>query len=406
MQVQGVPDLQKISPLSRLPALACRFLQTRLRRVVIPANRRLNQHGERGSFLAILSQGQVDLLAPSGNILTLGPGQVFGVGIHFHGLPGTNAVITRTEAVLWVILHTDWQAARTMAPTRLARPAKKRSSRAWRRALVSLVLIGLAVVILGATPVQTTHSLVARMAWDAGRPDLAESYLRLAAYVQPGYSRIFDALGYSMYLQGKEAEALKVFFQAVSLDADNASAQNNLGVALLHQDQVRGAIEHIQVAVDLDPGSPEAYFNLGNAYLANGDLEAAVSAYRWAFDRDPDQLDAKALWAGIILKKNQIDAARHAWEQVLAADPGHALSHRGLGVIAVLEGQPGQALPHLKAALVASPHDAVARLYLGLALKDLGRPDDAAVEFGAALASSSDPSLSELAKIYLLQTLK
>ena len=139
MHAEGVPDLQKINPFSRLPSAACRYLQSRLRRVAIPAKRRLNQHGERGSFLAILSRGQVDLLAPSGNNLTLGPGQVFGVGIHFHGLPGTDAVITRTEVVLWVILHTDWQAARSLALKPAAGYAKKTSRRFLQRALVFLI---------------------------------------------------------------------------------------------------------------------------------------------------------------------------------------------------------------------------------------------------------------------------
>ena len=406
MQAEGIPDLQQIHPFSRLAPGVCHYLQQRLRRVVISAKKHLVLHGERGSFLALISRGQVDLLSPTGKTLTLGAGQSFGIGIAYRGLPSADSVITRSEVVLWVILGSDWQTARSMSPSASTPPVVPRSRKTLKRALLTMALTGLALVILGAAPLETTHNLMTRLALDAGRPDLAEYYLRMATYLQPDYARIYDALGYSLFIQGKEEEALAVFAQAVSLDAEDAAAQNNLGVALLQRAQFDQAIDHIHKAIDLHPGSPQAYFNLGNAYLVAGDLEAAARQYRMAFDLDASQLDAKALWAGILLRKNQVEDARQAWEQVLVADPSHSLALRGLGVIAVMEGQPEVAVAHLKAALVSHPEDAVARFYLGLALKELGMNAEADAEFGAALANSRDPILSQMVKSSLLAPLK
>ena len=406
MQADRIPDLQQIHPFSRLAPGVCQVLQQRMRRVVISAKKHLVSHGERGSFLALISRGQLDLISPTGKTLTLGAGQSFGIGITYHGLPSAESVITRSEVVLWVILGSDWRAARTAPAAASAPAAAPRSRNNLKKALLTLALAGLALVILGAAPLESTHNLVTRLALDAGRPDVAEYYLRMASYLQPEHARIYDALGYSLFIQGKEEEALAVFTRAVSLDAEDAAAQNNLGVALLQRAQIDQAIEHMHKAIDLHPGSPQAYFNLGNAYVAAGDLETAARQYRMAFDLDASQLDAKAMWAGILLKKNQVDDARQAWEQVLAQDSAHNLALRGLGVIAVMEGQPETAVTHLEAALISHPEDAVARFYLGLALQELGQTVEADAEFGAALANSRDPILSQMVKSSLLAPLR
>ncbi len=407
MQAESIPDLQQIHPFSRLAPGVCQSLQQRLRRVVISPKKHLVLHGERGSFLALISRGQVELISPTGKTLTLGAGQSFGIGIAYHGLPSADSMITRSETVLWVILGSDWQSARSNTPAPASTPPPEPHSRkTLKRVLLTMALTGLTLVILGAAPLETTHNLMTRLALNAGRPDLAEYYLRMATYLQPDYARIYDALGYSLFIQGKEEEALAVLTQAVSLDAEDAAAQNNLGVALLQRAQIKKAIEHMQKAVDLHPDSPEAYFNLGNAYLVAGDLEEAARQYRMAFDLDASQLEAKALWAGILLKKNQVDDARQAWEQVLAENPAHNLALRGLGVIAVMEGKPETAVRHLEAAIISNPEDAVARFYLGLALKELGKTVEADAEFGAALANSRDPILSQMVKSSLLAPLK
>jgi Flp pilus assembly protein TadD len=407
MQAEGIPDLKQIHPFSRLAPGVCQSLQQRLRRVVISAKKHLVLHGERGSFLALISRGQVELLSPIGKTLTLSAGQSFGIGIAYHGLPSADSMVTRSEVVLWVILGSDWQSARSNTPQPASTPAPEpRSRKTLKRIFLTMALTGLALVILGAAPLETTHNLMTRLALDAGRPDLAEYYLRIATYLQPDYARIYDTLGYALFIQGKEEEALAVFTQAVLLDAEDAAAQNNLGVVLLQRAQIDQAIEHMHKAIDLHPGSPQAYFNLGNAYLVAGDFEAAARQYRMAFDLDANQLDAKAMWAGILLKKDQVEDARQAWEKVLSQDPAHNLALRGLGVIAFMEGQPEIAVTYLEAALISHPEDAVARFYLGLALQELGKTAEADAEFGAALANSRDPILSQMVKSSLLAPLR
>lgn len=406
MQAQGRPNLQQIEPYSRLSGEVCRYLQQRLRRVVISARKHLVLHGERGRFIALISRGQLDLLSPTGKILTLGPGAAFGMGIHYHGLPSAEDVITRSEVILWVIVGSDWQAARSLETTDVPPAARSGARKTFKRVLLTLALTGLALVILGSAPLETAHNLVARLAVDAGRPDLAENYLRLASTLQPNYARIYDALGYALFIQGENQEALAAFKQAVALDAEDAAAQNNLGVALLQEAQYNQAIEHILKAVELHPGSAQAYFNLGNAYLVAGDLEAAARQYRKSFDLDPKQLEAKAMWAGILLKQNRVAEAQVAWEQILEEDPAHSLALRGLGVIAFMEGQPQSAVVYLETARDFQPADAATRFYLGLALRELGKPTEADAELGAALANSQDPVLSQLVKESLLAPLK
>ncbi len=200
---------------------------------------------------------------------------------------------------------------------------------------------------------------------------------------------------------GKQLEALSAFEKAVQHDPELASAQGNLGVALLQQADVESAIEHLQKAVDLDPGRAEIYFNLGNALLAVNDQQAAASAYRRAFDLDPSQIEAKIGWAGIQMLQGELQQAQATWDQVLLVNPGNPLAMRGLGVIAVLEQRPSQALPNLLAACAADPLDASTHFYIGLALEALDNPAEAAISFEQAAALSDDPQLKDLAEAHI-----
>ena len=419
MIAEGTPDLQELAPFSGLPVIMRDELQARLRRFVLPPGKCIVQSGKRGHFMAFIGEGLVSLEESDGSLQILAPGQMFGLEMMQYGAPSPYTASALTQTALWVLTRMDWLAAGELAgakasadapvPKAIARapvarmtpaplPRKPSRYRSWFLAAGALVL---AILILYPELQSFAIQKPTGLLLDAGRPDLAETYLKAAANWQPNSAQVHDTLGYSLYLQGEQSEALAAFEQAVSSDPSLASAQNNLGVALLSLSQARSAIDHFQEAAQLDPGSPEAYLNLGNAHLAAGDEDSAAAAYRRAFELDPGQIEARTKWAGIQLKLGQMALARTTWEQILNDRPGNLPALRGLGVLAVLEGNPAQALPYLQAASKADPQDAVTRLYLGVALQALDRLDEAAIEFEQALALSNNPQLKDLAVSYL-----
>lgn len=433
MTPSNAPDLGTIPPFAGLPGSARQYLQARLQKYDLPAGLTLVRPGQRGQFMAIIEQGQVALSGVQGGKQLLGIGESFGEGMMRYGVPSSFTAVTRSASCLWVIQRKDWVFAGELPPDPLspaaqqppaptqkkqepgagtkARPARpadsskpRRNRPAWRRlawmaAILALLVAG--ALILSPELPRFASQEVTRRALQAGRPDLAQTYLETSQQWQPDQAALYDALGSALYQEGQQLPALDAFSKAVAQDAELASAQNNLGVLLLNQEQVQEALEHLQMAAELNPGNAAVYYNLGNAWLAAGDLEKAGAAYRRASELDVGQIDALAAWAGIALQQGQTEAARLAWEQVLAVRPDHFIALRGLGALTLLQGLPEQALPYLLAARIANPQDAANCFYLGMALEALGRPAEAAESFELALAYSDNPALSEMALAHL-----
>jgi len=382
--------------------------------------------------MALIERGQVDLTDISGDTYRLKTGKYFGDGMLRFGTPSPFSAVAVADSSLWIIKRSDWLAAKELtfvsgssvdiggSRTRAGgvQVGKPKTTRAPTTKIASLFVKFLAITMIvffafaltaymmGDTLIQYSNQAATQMALNAGRVDLAEEYLSLAAVWQPSSAQLYDQLGYVRFLQGKQSDALAAFEYAVRLDATLASARNNLGVAYLQQNAPTSAVPHFKAAVELDPGNADAFANLGNAYLASGDFNSAASAFQRSFQLDPDQLTSKSLYAGIALKDGKFYIARLNWEQILAVDPGNGSANRGLGVLDVLEGDPVGGLLHLEAARNVDPLDPTTRLYLGLAYEALERKSEAVVEYESVLALSDDPEFTEFVKAHLLAILQ
>lgn len=394
----NAPRLHEYPPFLGMADNAIRYLQSRLRRYHFRAGQVIIEFDKRGQFMAIIENGEMMLETGEGDRRLLKAGDAFGEEMLFVGEPSASRVVARMDASLWVLERKDLLIARNIPDGAPPAPAPRRSPSRLRPWVIALVAILMTLVILSPEWIHFVNRKLNDLFLSAGRPDMAEAFLEFAVRLTPVPAQEYDSLGYALYLQGKQSEALAAFEEAVQRDPELASAQGNLGVALLQQADERRAVEHLQKAVDLDPGRAEVYFNLGNALLAVDDPQAAAIAYRRAFDLDPNQIEAKIGWAGIQMLQGELELAQSAWEQVLLAEPGNALAMRGLGVIAVLEQQPSQALPNLLAARLADPLDASTHFYIGLALEALDNPAEAAISYEQAVALSDDPQLKNLAK--------
>ena len=86
-------------------------------------------------------------------------------------------------------------------------------------------------------------------------------------------------------MQGRAADALTLFAEAVRLQPDNADAQNNLGRLLFAQGKHDEGIDHLRAALRAQPAHVAAHFNLANALLqGKGDAAepSSISARRSA----------------------------------------------------------------------------------------------------------------------------
>ncbi|HEX6938303.1 MAG TPA: VWA domain-containing protein [Longimicrobiales bacterium] len=112
--------------------------------------------------------------------------------------------------------------------------------------------------------------------------------------------------GNRLYREGKYAEAVEAYREALADGEDSPALHYNLGTALLRLGRYEEAERHLREALaSIDPDTRErTYYNLGNRFLEAGRaspdpeararlLDAAVEAYKRALRIQPGDVDAK-----------------------------------------------------------------------------------------------------------------
>src|SRR2546425_634684 len=106
-----------------------------------------------------------------------------------------------------------------------------------------------------------------------------------ALAIDPNSPIAHSNLGELLDRQGRPAEAIDHFQQALRTQPDYALARSNWGAALLQQGQPAEAIEHLQQALRVQPDLAEAHANLGLALAQQGKLAEATEHYQQALGR-------------------------------------------------------------------------------------------------------------------------
>ncbi len=124
-----------------------------------------------------------------------------------------------------------------------------------------------------------------------------------------------------------------VCLNALSINPHAAPIYNLLGLFLLTEDDVRGAIAQFNRAIEEDPELLDAHMNLGATTLSNGDFERARTHFTFAIERQPDNLEARLSLAVAHRGLGQLDEARRGYDEVLRRAPGHEQARYNLCVL-------------------------------------------------------------------------
>jgi Tfp pilus assembly protein PilF len=264
--------------------------------------------------------------------------------------------------------------------------------------------------------VQFYHQL-AEAYFRAGQDEPAADWYRKALERDANYLPSIRNLGATMSRMGRFSEAASILGRAPG----DAAALNNLGEALLGQEQSDEAAKVLRRALEIDPESPEALNNLGRALARSGDPSGAEQAWRSAIRVKPDYalahnnlanyLNTAGRWeearrhfeealldgsfalarynyGTALAERGQADSAERYLTEAVRLDPGLADAHLNLGNLYAMRGRPERAALHFRKALEAKPDFGRARLNLGVALAELGRIGEAVEQFQAAAGDS------------------
>lgn len=114
------------------------------------------------------------------------------------------------------------------------------------------------------------------------RPEAAEMWHRHALLVAGRRGDLYNNLGFSLFLQNRNAEAMVTFKEALRYNPNQARAFNNLGFTYFRLGEPEMARRSFQQAGTRAMASA----NMGVAYEMEGDPVAAAEAYREALRLD------------------------------------------------------------------------------------------------------------------------
>jgi tetratricopeptide (TPR) repeat protein len=212
-----------------------------------------------------------------------------------------------------------------------------------------------------------------------------------------------SSLADCLQLQGRTAEAVGAYRQALALSPDDGAAHLAAGTLLLSTDDLAGAESHLRQATELQPDLPAAWINLGTCRLRLERPREALDAYLRAQQLAPGTPTLGVNIGLALVGCGQIPEALHCFDQVLQMAPDNVFALCGRAEALRQLDEPAEAIALYTRALTLRPEYSTYRA-LGDALWELGAADratatrreaagrfpehaDAHIELGLALAS-------------------
>jgi tetratricopeptide (TPR) repeat protein len=171
----------------------------------------------------------------------------------------------------------------------------------------------------------------------------------------------WNNLGLLATREGKYAEAVQNFQEALRLSPDHLVALTNLGNAYRQQKQWEEARKALDRATVVDPQDPEANYSLGMVYAQLNDSDRAYDYLQKALRFRPLYPEALNNLGVLYLRTQRRDQAVATFEECIRVAPTFDQSYLNLARVYALEGAPDKARTVLLQLLKQHPDHPQAR---------------------------------------------
>ncbi len=168
-------------------------------------------------------------------------------------------------------------------------------------------------------------------------------------------------LGLALEDEGKVAEAIRQYEEAIRISPDYPTANNNLGLLLAAQGKTDQAIAHFRRAIRGNPNLAEPRYGLGAALARHGKTAEAIPCFAESIRLDPDLAAPYFGMGAALLAQGKPGEAIPYFELAIQLDPSVAAPHLGLGRAWAMQGKFTKAVPPLQEALRLQPGDPAIR---------------------------------------------
>jgi len=238
----------------------------------------------------------------------------------------------------------------------------------------------------------TAHNDLGIVLAAEGRPAEAIQHYREALRLKPDFANAHNNLGLALGATGRTAEATAEFQEAIRIESDYAEARSNLGMALVATGRTGEAIAQYQEALRIRSDYAQAHNNLGVALRRLGRTADAVGQFEEAVRGQPDYAEAHNNLGLALHETGRTAEAVAQFEAAVRAQPSFAEAHENLGLALHETGRIPEAIDQYEEALRLNPGDARAHNNLGIALRDTGRTPEALAQFEEAARLRAAPT--------------
>jgi tetratricopeptide (TPR) repeat protein len=193
------------------------------------------------------------------------------------------------------------------------------------------------------------------------------------------------ALGIATFQRNAQYRtALSIWADVVAKRPGSVRGQVNLGLALLDDGKAAESIPHFMDALRLAPNQPVVRCDLGSALVANGAVKEGIARYEEALRLDPNFTPARAVLADVLANQTNSQAALEYYQESLSINPDNEEEQFHLAQLLARMGRLEEAVTHYTQALRLNPNLPEVRSALAEALERLGRHQEAQAQLAEA----------------------
>lgn len=238
-----------------------------------------------------------------------------------------------------------WQYAAMIAPCALFAGLATVLARRWRWSRLAGRVLGVALL-----------AVLANLSFRQSRnyTDM-ETLWRSVIAGNPDCWLAHGNLGQELDGQGRLAEAVAEYNEAIRIYPECIESLNNLGHVFALQGQLDEAIARYRKAIVVNPKNTTIHGNLAAALAACGQLDEAIDEYRIIRDLSPYDLSVCLPLGVALVNRGRFDEAIVEYRAVLKVAPNYADVHYLLGNALAAQGSFDEAAEHFRKAQQIKP---------------------------------------------------
>ncbi len=232
---------------------------------------------------------------------------------------------------------------------------------------------------------------------DLGNYEEAAAEWRVAIRLEPidGLPRTYLAtalnhIASGLVEQGKAAEAIANYREAILVNPDDVTAHNNLAIALAAQGKPAEAIAALREAIRINPDSAEVHYNLGTDLATQGNSDEGIAEFREAIRLNPDFAEAHSNLGAELRSRGKLDEALDELRTAIRLKPDLGPAIVNVGEVLERLGKLDEAIAGFRAAIRHEPDRSPAHLSLADALGRRGELRGAIAEYRTAIRLNPD----------------